>query len=203
MNRLIIRVLYAITNVIWYLFLVFVVIITIGVCIKMFTSHQLEWDVPVNIDASHLPLTGMNTDQATVGTLRHAEGLMQFKVHLTPFLAANAILFYTAGLFLAGAILYHTRRIFRSLKADIPFNAENVKRLRYIGLFVIGIAFIDFINMLYNNILFKAQLQQAGHLYHIKIVLGCWPIATGLVILVLSEVFRKGYQLKVDNESFV
>ncbi|HEU4551478.1 MAG TPA: DUF2975 domain-containing protein [Chitinophaga sp.] len=204
MNRLIIRGLYALTSITWYLFLVFVVIITIGICIKIFTGQQLEWDVPVIINASkHLPVTGMNTNRATVASLRNVEGLMQFKVRLTPLLTANVIFFYSLTMFLVGSILFHARRIFKSLKADIPFNAENVKRLRYIGLFVIAMAVINFIDMIFKNILFKAQLQQAGNLYHIKMVLGCWPVATGLVILVLSEVFRKGYQLKVDNESFV
>ncbi len=204
MNRIIIRGLYILTNIVWYLFWVFLVIIVIGICIKMFTTHKLEWDVPVTINAAkHLPVTGMDTAQAQVSSLRDVEGLMKFKVQLTPLLSAIVVVFFSLSMFLFGSVLYNTRRIFQSLKAEVPFNPENVKRLRYIGLFVIAMAVINFIDAFVKNVLFKVQLQQAESIYHIKIVLGFWPVITGLIILVLSEVFRKGYQLKVDNESFV
>jgi|GEM_PF-1517423 len=204
MNRIIIRGLYILTNIVWYLFWVFLAIIVIGICIKMFTTQKLEWDVPVTINAAkYLPVTGMDTEKAQVSSLRNVEGLMKFNVPLTPLLSANVVFFFSLSMFLLGSILYNTRRIFQSLKADVPFNPENVKRLRYIGLFVIAMAVINFIDAFVKNVMFKTQLQQAGGIYQIKIVLGFWPVITGLVILVLSEVFRKGYQLKVDNESFV
>jgi hypothetical protein len=170
----------------------------------MFTTHKLEWDVPVTINAAkHLPVTGMDTLKAQVSSLRNVEGLMKFNVQLTPLLSANVVFFFSLTLFLFGSILYNTRRIFKSLKAEVPFNLENVKRLRYIGLFVIAMTLINFIDAIVKNIMFKAQLQQGGGIYQIKMELGFWPVITGLIILVLSEVFRKGYQLKVDNESFV
>ena len=204
MNRIIIRGLYILTNIVWYLFWVFLAIIVIGICIKMFTTQKLEWDVPVTINAAkYLPVTGMDAEKAQVSSLRNVEGLMKFNVPLTPLLSANVVFFFSLSMFLLGSILYNTRRIFQSLKADVPFNPENVKRLRYIGLFVIAMAIINFIDAFVKNVMFKTQLQQAGGIYQIKIVLGFWPVITGLIILVLSEVFRKGYQLKVDNESFV
>jgi hypothetical protein len=37
----------------------------------------------------------------------------------------------------------------------------------------------------------------------VKITLECWLLFAGIALFVLAEIFKKGYQLKTDNESFV
>jgi hypothetical protein len=129
-----------------------------------------------------------------VVTTRDATGaLTQVKLtsgQLAAGLAAASV--YTAVLLL---IVSRLRKVFGTLTAGDPFQPENVRRLRTVGL---GLAALEGLNMLYRFV--GAVLLPPG----VVRAPGGWPDLTAwfsvLVVFVLAEVFREGARLRREAE---
>ncbi len=203
MNKYILLTLKVIVNTGWYFVLPVMLIAAILIGIQATTAGRLEWDVPVVIKTDHLPVKTVETPGFQATKIVKTEGVLKLAVKLTPFLVADAILFFCLGAALLMVILHNARAIIRSLEAEAPFDWENVKRLRIIGLCIWANVIIEFCNSLLNIYLFNHKIGRVEDMYQVKVVFGVNGFLVGLVILLLSEIFRKGAQLKADNESFV
>jgi hypothetical protein len=105
--------------------------------------------------------------------------------------------------YLTLAIVYNLRKIFRSLRSGEPFAYENFARLQKIGFFVLSFAVLDLAKSFFNRYLLQQNFWYHGKYYSARLSFGIDIILIGLVILVLAEIFRHGYKLKTENESFV
>ncbi len=204
MNKFVIQFLKVLAALSWYVLLPLLVILGIIVAISSLTGHPIEWDVPVYIHQSgeHLQLPASLLDSRTI-SLNKVEGVLKIKVQLSALLMANMMSFLGLSIFLFAGITYHARRLLQTLSANTPFTAENYLRLRYISIFIIAATLIEFINGLFNYALFSEQLKAAGDVYRVKVSVGFLPLLIGLVIFLLAEIFRKGNQLKTENESII
>jgi hypothetical protein len=129
-----------------------------------------------------------------VVTTRDATGgLTQIRL-TSPMLSAGlaAAAVYTAVLLL---IVSRLRRIFATLIAGDPFQPENVRRLRTVGL---GLAALEILNVVVRmgaGVVLPAGVVRTG---------GGWPDLTAwfsvLVVFVLAEVFREGARLRREAE---
>ncbi|WP_188315953.1 DUF2975 domain-containing protein [Chitinophaga agrisoli] len=203
MNRYILLTLKVIVDTGWYLILPLMLIVAIVIGIQVATAGRLEWDVPVVLKTDHLPVETIDAADFHATKIVKTEGVLKLDVKLTPFLTADAVLFFCLGVSLLVGILRNAREIIASLQADAPFDLANVRRLRIIGLCVLGNALLECCNSLLNIFLFNKHIREMENMYQVKVVFGMNAIIVGLVILLLSEIFRKGAQLKADNESFV
>ncbi len=98
-------------------------------------------------------------------------------------------------------ILYHLRNFFQTLKQENPFSRKNGTRLRAIGITII-IASV-FWNEIYSSLL---SYMVRGHISIEGIDISSHSnfnfqvILLGLIILVISEVFRLGAEMKEEQE---
>lgn len=109
-------------------------------------------------------------------------------------------LMFMAALLFTGLIIYHMRRVVRSLAEQNPFTLQNVRSFRIIGIatFITGASILA-----YNLALFGPQ---AFYILH----LGEGDISTrmgaliffllGLFALVLAEIFKSAYEIAEDNK---
>ena len=101
---------------------------------------------------------------------------------------------------LALFILYKLRFLLDSLKRKDPFSPENPRHIRHMG---IGIIIAGIVNSLAEGI---AAYQLAPLIseyfphYSTNVSLDLTTIFFGLLVLILSEVFRQGAQLKKEQE---
>jgi len=100
-----------------------------------------------------------------------------------------------AGLYMGGvlAIVAGLRRIFTTLTAGDPFDPENVRRLRAVGLILAGLELGR-----YAFWLFSAWALPGGGGVRPPLSLTAW--FSVLVVFVLAEVFREGARLRREAE---
>jgi hypothetical protein len=191
MNHLLIRILKLIVNAAWYLLIPLFIIVSVVIGYKIVSMGYVNWDIPVYLKKVNMP--GVN----------NAMAVLKLNVKLTPALAVIVAVFFSCTAFLLFSIIHQLRKVLNTLKKDQPFAVENIKRLRLISLFVFLFAVIEFIDSLYDIQLLQLHFQEANELYKVKIAWGFTPLIISMVVLILSEIFKQGYQLKTDNESFI
>ncbi|MCC7007786.1 MAG: PP2C family protein-serine/threonine phosphatase [Acidobacteria bacterium] len=99
------------------------------------------------------------------------------------------------------AVLYRLRRVLRGLRQGRPFLAENATDLRFIGLMVIG-GQIAWAGLQYLGMRFGVdELTSAQLVFQAPFPLNVPIIVSGLVLVVVAEVFREGNRMRSDFES--
>lgn len=120
--------------------------------------------------------------------------------------ASTSEIFYAMGRdvapgVLALGILFFLRLIVRSVRDGDPFTAQNVKRLRTIGLLlVIGAPLVEIVSSAFDQALASSAFGSvSGEGIQIS---GGGPVA-GLGLFVLAHVFAQGVRLREDVEGTV
>lgn len=205
MNLLFIKILKWIVNAAWYILIPLMALVSVVIIVKVWRMGYLLWDIPVYLKqpASNLPALASTGTAAQFIGINGAAAVLKIKVQLTPVIVTEVLLFFSASMVCLFGILHHLRKILNSLKANTPFAFENIHRLRMISLFVFLLAVITFIDSLLNAMMLPPYFPTMNDIYQIQIDWGIKPVIVSLVVFVLSEIFRQGYQLKTDNESFV
>ena len=203
-NKKLISFLSALVNIIWWVSLPLFSIIFLFVIYKLLFVGNVQWDIPVMIPPNDFDfsITPNNPSYRFIA-ISAIEGKLLFNVVLTPLLIVVAFVLVFSTFYLVLAIVYNLRKIFRSLRAGEPFAYVNFARLQKIGFFVLSFALLDFGKSLFNRYLLDQNFLYHGKFYSAKLSIGIDVILIGLVILVLAEIFRHGYKLKTENESFI
>ena len=98
-------------------------------------------------------------------------------------------------------VLHRLRRIFRRLIERRPFAAENAKNLRFIGLAII-VGELVFATVVYwITDLVVGRFTGTGVELYSEFDVRVPVLLSGLVLLVIAEVFREGAQMKADLEA--
>ena len=203
-NKKLISFLGGLVNVLWYISLPLFSAIFLFLLYKFIFVGNVDWDIAVNIPPNDFDFSiTPNKPSYRFIAIANIEGKLLFNVELTPLLIFVALTIVLSTFYLILAILYNLRKIFRSLRAGETFAQANFDRLRKIGMFVILFALVEFGKSLFNRYLLQQHFMNYGKDYNAKLSFGIDLILTGLVILVLAEIFRRGYQLKTENESFI
>jgi len=199
-NKRLISFLGTLVNIIWWVALPAFSLLFLVVLYKLFIDGNVDWDIAVNIPPNDFDF---NKPSYRFIAISGIEGKLLFNVVLTPLLIFVALVLVLGTFYLILAIVYNLRKIFRSLRAGEPFAYENFARLQRIGFFVLSLAVLDFGKSLFNRYLLQQHFWGHGKDYSAKLSFGVDMILIGLVILVLAEIFRHGYKLKTENESFI
>lgn len=106
---------------------------------------------------------------------------------------------------LAVVVLFLLRRIVRTVRARDPFITANAGRLRLMGLLVMGVGMgLQFVRFAAEaNVLDRVDRLAPGLVWRHDLDLSYWPIAAGVLLLGVAEVFRQGAQLRADVEGLV
>ena len=204
LNKRLISILGGFINVIWWIAIPVFSLIFLIVLYKLFIDGNVNWDIAVNIPPNDFDFSiTPNKPSYRFIAITGIEGKLIFNVVLTPLLITVALVLVAGTFYLILAILYNLRKIFRSLRVGEPFAYENFARLQKIGVFVLSFAILDFGKSLFNRYLLQQHFWGHGKDYTAKLSFGIDTILIGLVILVLAEIFRHGYKLKTEKESFI
>ena len=203
-NKKLISFLSTLINIIWWVALPAFSLIFLLVLYKFIFDGNVNWDIAVNIPPNDFDFSiTPNKPSYRFIAISGIEGKLIFNVDLTPLLISVALVLVVGTFYLILAILYNLRKIFRSLRAGEPFAYENFACLRKIGFHVLSFAILELGKSLFNRYLLQQHFWGHGKDYTAKLSFGIDVILIGLVILVLAEIFRHGYKLKTENESFI
>ncbi len=203
-NKRLISILGTLINICWYVFIPLFALIFCLVLYKLIFVGNVNWDIPVSIPPNDFDFSiTPNKPSYRFIAISGIEGKLLFNVVLTPLLISVALVVVLSTFYLTLAIVYNLRKIFRSLRSGEPFAYENFARLQKIGFFVLSFAVLDLAKSFFNRYLLQQNFWYHGKYYSARLSFGIDIILIGLVILVLAEIFRHGYKLKTENESFV
>ena len=202
MSILYTRMLYWITTVAMYLFVLLFIFVFGVIVVRLFTSGYVIHDVPVQLKTvENLPSVSPNTNTFTFQSIPGAEAVLKLNIRLTP---ANIVFVFVGFLlyaYLTFTIIVQLRKLFSSLLKNNPFDIVNVRRLYTISWCLVGIVVVNLSNRFYHRYILTHYFDQSE--YVAKLEPGWSPLLLAMTVLVLSAVFRKGYELKSDNESIV
>ena len=203
-NKKLISILSVLINIIWYVSIPFFSLIVLFLLYKFIFDGDVDWAIPVNIPPNDFDFSiTPNKPSYRFLAISGINGELKFNVDLTPTLIAVTLVAVLSTFYLILAIVYNCRKIFRSLRSGEPFAYANFANLRRIGFFFILFAVVQFALSLFNRYLLQQHFMNYGKDYTAKLSFGFDMILIGLVILVIAEIFRHGYQLKTENESFI
>ena len=204
MNKRLISILAILNNIIWWVSIPAFSIIVLIILYQFIFVGNVNWDIALRIPPNDFDFSiTPNKPSYRFIAISEIEGTLLFNVVLTPLLIVVALVLVVSTFYLILAIVYNLRKIFRSLRAGEPFAYENFARLQRIGFFILSFAILDFGKSLFNRHLLQQNFWNHGKYYSAKLSFGIDVILIGLVILVLAEIFRHGYKLKTENESFI
>jgi hypothetical protein len=120
----------------------------------------------------------------------------------TLVLAAFFRILVLCGLFFIGVV--QMANIFEDVGAGKPFAPENAGRLRVVGCAMAGGALFKVVVQLGTFLIFKKDIAMSGAeipwLWLVREAFNWGLLAGGLVVLVISEVFRLGNKLQEEHE---
>jgi hypothetical protein len=163
--------------------------------------HVYDPQLSVAFHASPLAATGIHPGTVYLDFGRWKTTMFAVETGSLGFLALQlAWIALQPGITLG--VIWHLRKLVRSVEAGEPFQGQAAGRLRAIGLLIIagaaGRPLEDFIAGVYAK---SHYLFQRGSIELSFDVMGLlWGSAVGLMILVLAEVFRYGHTLHQEQE---
>ena len=203
-NKKLISFLGSLINISWYVAIPLFSIIFIYVLYLLIFTGNLNHNIPINIPPNDFEFSiTPNKPEYRFEAITDIKAQLIFNTDITPLWFVVALMLVSVTFFLILAIIHNLRKIFRSLRAGEPFAYENFARLRRIGYFVLSFAVLDLGRSLFNRYLLSQHFLYHGKTYSGRFSLGIDVILIGLVILVFAEIFRHGYKLKTENESFI
>lgn len=109
-----------------------------------------------------------------------------------------ALAFVKSGFALA--VIYQMKRIFRTLRIGQIFKDKNARRVRAIGLLTLGGSIANTLFSYFIGSLIAGDFNIAGVTIGPSFHLNSEGLFTGLVLIVLAEIFRHGTALQAEQD---
>ncbi len=189
----------------YYFLLVLLPLVFAGALWMLLTGHSgsIQFDIPVRfqLDPATHPFSSARSDIQVVA-ITDARGSLQFRGGVPSMAVAWAGLGYgiiSLGVFLF--VLNRLRAIFRTLRDQNPFVERNASRIRMIGIVLVAGQFASrALGALYAARIIR-EISVAGLTLTPDFSLNAWVILSGLILLMLAEVFRLGGAMKGELET--
>ena len=162
-----------------------------------FRGENLTMSLPVALQLQ-TPVHGVNSSSQTEAQIEKVHGNLKFPVRKGAFFSVSVFLVALMFAFLLWMVS-QLRYVFRSLSAGLPFAADNARRIRWLGIAVIAGEVARSV-IVFSWSAYLSQHFTANGLSFIAMAdFNLSAILSGLVILVISEVFREGTRLQEEQ----
>ena len=136
--------------------------------------------------------------RAGIKTVDRLAGSLKIPTTNKAFIAANGAVFIGL-LFFAWFVLGKLRAVLHTLVDQQPFVPENAARIRWIGLSVIAGELAYSAIVFAENIYARAHVTIPGVTFDFLPRVDFWILICGLIIVLISEVFRAGTRLDEEQ----
>jgi hypothetical protein len=205
-SRNLIKVIKVILDVAWYGNIAIAVVAFSFLCyIFFFTpgNQYEEMSTQVHIGSHHFEKKVVeHTADVKDARLVSRVATLSYKIKSTPLVTASAFLLLISLEALFFLIIFHLRKLFRSLYQGEVFTRENANSLKLAGLFIMLILPVQLI--VYGLEIFFIRSNFKGiKWFSVEPGFDYKPLIIGFTLYILAEIFDYGLQLKKENEEFV
>jgi hypothetical protein len=149
---------------------------------------------PVNMEAL--------TPNAPHITLQADQYLLKLKLKTTWGNVAISYFFFIALEVLIMTIIYQLRKFFDTIKENVPFKYENIRRLKITALCFALLTPLNALLGISTAMILNEHLKNAGTI-HIVWSENFTGLILGAVIYIMADVFSYGFSLQKENGEFV
>ncbi len=193
------------TEALWYLNF-----IAIALFIFLFAKEHISQDYHYFNQEVAISLPSALTDKQAINSpdfienakLLRLDGRIMMNVKNSTTNTMLMICYLIALEALIITVLYSMRKLFKSLKEEKPFTAENIKNLKIIALAVLMYFPLDWLVHL-ANVSIASSLEGYGEFYTLSWQPKLWIVLLSVIIYVLANIFQYGLKLDEENKQFV
>jgi|GEM_PF-5016885 len=101
-------------------------------------------------------------------------------------------------------ITWHLKKIFSGFSNDQPFLDNNAARIKWIGFSILFLVFFDVLEDVFHFMYTSSTIALTGATFdQFNINFDFRTFFLGLLLLIMAEIFRKGYEYQSDSESIL
>lgn len=189
----------------WYASFVFLTIGLIALTAKFITDDYTECDLKMRYNTEQMMPNSIEPTSKNIRdiTIKAQEALLSMEIRHS---AARVTLIYL-GFFIGGALiimlLYNLRKIMKSLKKEEPFTHENICRLKRIALYSTLFTPLSIFNYFGNLYTLKKYVPNLPEEYWLVGDINFMGLIIGVILFILADIFRYGFEIYEENKEFV
>jgi hypothetical protein len=201
----VVRALTALVTVAYYLVWVAVVLIVVVTPLMQLKGEYGTLDVPVRVDAPAATLVSDWDPQARGFELDHRHGELEVRLDIVPVRLRLLSWFATTAMAgLALLFVHQLRRLFVRVRDGAPFDADNARRLRSMGIVLLVLQVIETAYHFWAAVEVTRALDARSSVdLGASLDLGGGQIFMAFVLIALAEIFRRGSQLEHEQSLVV
>jgi hypothetical protein len=97
-------------------------------------------------------------------------------------------------------IIYQLRKLFDSIRQNIPFKYDNMKRLRITALCFALLTPLHILLGISTSMILRGQVKDYGQMVWSESFIG---LILGAAIYIMADIFKYGFELQKENGEFV
>ncbi len=166
------------------------------------TDSTTKLFYPVQFHVEEEGVADMGQHELSV-KLKHAEAFAIIKAPAPTGLLIPVKLMRFAMIGVLIFVLYTLRKIVRTVGDGHPFDPENGKRLRTIGLSIIAVTLFNFLHALLLNLFITPRLAFDSIDPQSTVSFSFEDLLSAMVIIVIGEAFRIGAEMKKEQDLMI
>ncbi|MDP4150783.1 MAG: DUF2975 domain-containing protein [Bacteroidota bacterium] len=197
-NKSLSAILARVLTVLWWLeWVTFAFVFTFAMVVAG-VKKSFTLSIPVNYSAITLRKIIPVNNEFSAGVLNSTSGNLNLTLDSSWQHVALLLTALTTVFTLAIMITFQLKAIFSSFTRNLPFHDANIRRIRNIAFVLIGYSVIQWLLILVVNRVLAANFrwEQVQLTYSFNLS----ALATGLVLIVIAEIFRLGATLENENK---
>ncbi|WP_295791972.1 DUF2975 domain-containing protein [Mucilaginibacter sp.] len=183
-------------NVFWWLEWIALIVVVAMVIIAAIVKKAYAVTVPVTFSEVTLRRVQPLNNDFPLGILNTTSGNLYLQLNASWQSVAMLLMGFALLFAVVIMVTYQLKTIFSNFKQDIPFNEANISRIRNIAFVLMAYSGVQWLFIVVENQVLTSNLKWE-HIHLTYSFNFSWLI-TGVILLVVAEIFKQGTLL--DNE---
>jgi hypothetical protein len=190
----------------FFLLVCFPFALVVAPAAKLLAGSNPKWTWGLNVPAA------LVDSRATVETrwgpakleVEDVQGKLRMPVGMLPWWLFAILWTHGAGgMTLILLSLHQLRRILQRVRDGAPFDADNARRLRWLGLSLFGVALLNGVVEFVTSLAVRRGLSASGITVPVAMPIDGSLVFVAFVLVVLARIFRRGADLEHDQSLVV
>lgn len=187
-----------ILNIAWWIEWIAATVLIAAITIAAFSKEHVNLTVPVSFSTVNFKTVSSINNTMSKGQLDVMNGNFVFPFNIT---LQNTLLLL-AGVVMAFSVLllitYQLKLIFLNFRKNQPFNELNIPRIRNVGILLICFSILQWLFTICLNLFLISHFKWEDGIkltYQFNVSF----IVLGIILLIVTEIFRVGFVMEEDN----